>query len=809
MSSEVVITVKGTDHASGVFDAIGNKARGLGGVFGDVGKTAAGFLAAGAITNGLSAFAGQLGDVYSSAREAVMVGKQTEAVIKSTGGAAGLSAEEVGKYAQKLMQVTNFEDDVTQAGQNMLLTFTNIGKDVFPQATETMLDMSQALGQDVTASAMQLGKALNDPIQGVTALRRVGVQLTDQQEAQIKKMVEVGDVAGAQKVILGELAREFGGSARAAADPMTQLSNSIGDVKEGIGLALLPAINQFARAMVSGVIPALNKGVEMFSALMSKAAPALANLTAGVTSFARNGMAKMQEFFGVFEDSPFSGLTIELGKALGLSGDQLGGWQQNIKAIFGEIREDLARALAPAAEAFKGLGREAGEAFKDVLTAVREILPVLAELASNVMPILLQGFNIWAQYISTTATVILDLVSALATGIAEIVKWADEVGILGAAILGLSTVVDIVGAAIEFIAPIVERVTSFFAENRTASIALAAALGVVLVALFPIPAAIIGIITVIGLLRQHWDSIRDKTIEVWTSIDQALGGLLSNIVDVFKAQFDVIRTDVENAMAIIKDIIEIVMALIRGDWSEAWDQIRELVFHVWDLIREGIATRIALIQAQLNLAWDLIRYVATIAWDALRATVVSLLDQVVAAVTDMPRRMLDQLFAWAAAGLQLGNSAGTAIIEAMKSGLRGVSGLDDALIDALRSAWNAMIDWADANFSISIGKDPFKVEWDPDLSIFKLATGGRNIAGGFALVGEQGPELVRLPRGADVFNSDETRRMFEQSGGKGDVRVEFNGPVTINARDKADAERSTGDVGWGIAQGLRARGVWA
>lgn len=178
---------------------------------------------------------------------------QLEARLKSTGHAAGLSAEEIKKMAAALQQTTTYGDEAILEGQNLLLTFTKIGKDVFPQATETMLDMSTALGQDMKQSAIQLGKALNDPIQGVTALRRVGVQLSKEQEEQIRQFMAVNDVAGAQKVILGELANQMGGAAAAAAKTfggaMTQLKNIIGDNAELIGIKMAPGLSIFARTL--------------------------------------------------------------------------------------------------------------------------------------------------------------------------------------------------------------------------------------------------------------------------------------------------------------------------------------------------------------------------------------------------------------------------------------------------------------------------------------------------------------------------------------------------------------------------------
>src|SRR3989304_7377426 len=103
------------------------------------------------------------------------------------------------------MGVTRFGDEAILSGENMLLTFTNIGKDVFPEATEVMLDMSQALGQDIKSSAIQLGKALQDPIQGVTALRRGGGNFTEDQQKMIESMGEAGDLLGGHKVIFPEV----------------------------------------------------------------------------------------------------------------------------------------------------------------------------------------------------------------------------------------------------------------------------------------------------------------------------------------------------------------------------------------------------------------------------------------------------------------------------------------------------------------------------------------------------------------------------------------------------------------------------
>ena len=175
--------------------------------------------------------------VISATIEQERVTAQLEQRLRSTGGAAGLTRDELLDMASAMQQVTTYGDEAVIPAQSLLLTFTKIGREVFPRALETVLDMSTALGQDLKSSAVQLGKALNDPIQGVSALSKVGVQFTEQQKEQIKTLVESGRVMDAQKIILSELETQMGGSARAARDTLCgsieALKNAFGDLLEG------------------------------------------------------------------------------------------------------------------------------------------------------------------------------------------------------------------------------------------------------------------------------------------------------------------------------------------------------------------------------------------------------------------------------------------------------------------------------------------------------------------------------------------------------------------------------------------------
>ena len=173
---------------------------------------------------------------------------QVEAAVKSTGGAAGKSVADLEAMAEGLQRISLYDDDqILKEVTANLLTFTKVTGTNFDKAQVAILNLSTRLGTDLTSASVQVGKALNDPIKGVTALGRAGVQFTAQQKEQIAALVESGDVAGAQTIILQELETQFGGAAEAAAnvDPYTQLANEVGNLSEDFGAIINDALKPF------------------------------------------------------------------------------------------------------------------------------------------------------------------------------------------------------------------------------------------------------------------------------------------------------------------------------------------------------------------------------------------------------------------------------------------------------------------------------------------------------------------------------------------------------------------------------------
>lgn len=287
-ANQLRIAMRNISQSAPEFKALDTELGAINGRLREMKQTSAGLDAKGGASGGglfqrILGVAGGIGLfqlVTSSLRSIVNVGReslklvdiqlkadaQVAQAIKSTGGVAGKTLEDLKKQAGDLQKVTLFGDEATQGAQAILLTFTNIRDEIFDNTIPIIQDMSTALGQDLKSSSIQVGKALNDPVQGVTALSKVGVSFTEAQKKVIKSLVETGDVAGAQRLILKELETEFGGSAKAAASAglggFQQLENRVSDLKEGFGLLISNGLQRIA--------PFLEKVVSFFEQLTER-----------------------------------------------------------------------------------------------------------------------------------------------------------------------------------------------------------------------------------------------------------------------------------------------------------------------------------------------------------------------------------------------------------------------------------------------------------------------------------------------------------------------------------------------------------
>lgn len=243
-------------------DGAKQKTSAFGGAMKKIGGIMAGAFAISSIVN----FTKRIDQAY---RTQLLAETKVQQAIKSTAGIAGLSLRQLTAEAQNLQRKTIFGDEAILNGATaQILTFTNIVGDNFLRTQRLALDLSTVLGTDLQSSSIQLGKALNAPVQNLSALSRSGIQFSKEQKNLINSLAETGRLAEAQVVILDELERQYGGQAEAAAKAagaVTQLSNAWGDLMETLGSGQSETVNNNARfitALVQAINGKIQKGFE-------------------------------------------------------------------------------------------------------------------------------------------------------------------------------------------------------------------------------------------------------------------------------------------------------------------------------------------------------------------------------------------------------------------------------------------------------------------------------------------------------------------------------------------------------------------
>lgn len=260
MADEISIVVRADDQFSGVLSNFGNIMTGIKSTIDLVGDA----------LRIAGDFVGQFVDSASESEQAVA---RLNGVLRATGGAAGLTSQQLTDMATSLQGITRFSDETILAGESILLTFRNISGETFERTVPAMLDMAEIFGS-VDSAAMQLGKALNDPLNGMGALSRAGVTFSDEQKEVIKAFVESGDIASAQAVILGELEAQVGGLSQTMgqtfAGQLEIAKNKLDDVKELIGGAFLPVFVELLNKIVEfGTRPEVQKFIQDFAVSLS------------------------------------------------------------------------------------------------------------------------------------------------------------------------------------------------------------------------------------------------------------------------------------------------------------------------------------------------------------------------------------------------------------------------------------------------------------------------------------------------------------------------------------------------------------
>jgi hypothetical protein len=195
-----------------------------------------------------------------AAGEAAATANARIAQINESMGLFGDTTDNVNKrlidYANATARATGVDQNSIKATQAKLLTFKELAQSAdnvggaFDRATKAAIDMAAAGFGDAEANAVQLGKALNDPIKGITALAKSGVTFTAQEKEKIKTLVESNKTLEAQQLILAAIETQVGGTAEATANDSDKMKVAFSQVSESIGIILLPMFQKLSAILV-------------------------------------------------------------------------------------------------------------------------------------------------------------------------------------------------------------------------------------------------------------------------------------------------------------------------------------------------------------------------------------------------------------------------------------------------------------------------------------------------------------------------------------------------------------------------------
>lgn len=233
-------------------ESVGSLAGGLVSLTGSLLKVGTGFMA----FLGAAQIVGDLKDAFQECLEQGKDAEQVEAklnvTLADTGKITGVTKEQLDNLTDSLMLHTTYSDDTIKSAEGVMAAFTNISSKVFPAAMQASTDLAAKMGLDLPNAARLIGRALDNPTTGMLTMTRYGITLTQAMKDQIKTFLAHGETAKAQGVILDALKTKFGGVADAIGNTlqgkMTIFQNQLDNVKEGIGLALIPVLSRLLDA---------------------------------------------------------------------------------------------------------------------------------------------------------------------------------------------------------------------------------------------------------------------------------------------------------------------------------------------------------------------------------------------------------------------------------------------------------------------------------------------------------------------------------------------------------------------------------
>lgn len=410
----------------------------------------------------------------------------------------------------------------------------------------------------------------------------------------------------------------------------------------------------------------------------------------------------------------------------------LGGIQEKTAAVIPAVTGFFTETLGPAlTEVWTNKILPAWESAKPVITdTFNGIVTAAGDLWAGVQPHLQRFADYWTNDLqpriavlgetfgpafATVSSAVSGFVTTILPGLISLGDGLRDIGAVALPILAIigTKIVDSIG-------PAVGAITDFAAKT------------VPLVA-----SAFANVLSIVGPIV---NTIASTIGSVLSSVAGFISEHKTTIVTLFTSAWDFISGLIKLNWDIISGVITVGLKVLSGDWSGAWAAIQETGRKVWDDIKGLVSSGWTFIKTEFSLATEVIKTTAGNAWDAIQTKLAS-----------------------------VGESIKTAILSPFHGARDAIGGVmtafKDNLLGPLRSALSG--------FGTFGGGVAGVVNWilgafkQPQIgvpSVPALAKGTRDFQGGVAMVGEQGPELVVLPKHAIVVPNGLTESLVANGG---------------------------------------------
>ncbi|ABC61285.1 TMP repeat protein [Geobacillus phage GBSV1] len=408
------------------------------------------------------------------------------------------------------------------------------------------------------------------------------------------------------------------------------------------------------------------------------------------------------------------------------------------------------------------------------------------------------------------------LMSVIASVVGAIASWMSANPQLSATITAIVGAVGIFSGALMALAPILYSIQNVLPIITK----MLPMLGNAFKAMTgPIGLAITVLTLLVPVIIKNWEPIKEFFSKLWDGIKKIFETTVNAIGSFLSSAWEGIRAAAQAVWNGIKAYFETVLNVYKTIFTVAWNAIRTAVVAIWNGLKTTAITVFDALKNAISNAWNAVKTVTTTVWNAIKSMVTSVMNGIQQAISTAINAVKNIVTAAWNAIKSLTSSVWNSIKSFVMTHVNAIRDAVPTAFEAMKnriaSVWEGVknVIKAPLNAVISIinsfiGRlNTLKIpDWVPGVGgkginipkIPMLAKGTDYFRGGYAIVGEQGPELVQLPRGSKVYPNTETMGML---GGNISINIQ-----NMTVRDERDIEKISRELYVLIERSKRSRG---